>query len=191
MVRGSFLPFYLMADLDRGIGRRRALIATELGLFISHLLCPLSECRDWGQVKVRVEMPEEGARDADKRPVGVISLALLDGFDRLLVDRHFVESCLDQAAGCVLELLASLHQQVVARGNLDRDPVASVAGPDVQARVAGSAVNGEKVEVGVEAGEDGVLLAVFYQVRSGRGQEMGSEGESQSANYCSVLPRGR
>lgn len=49
----------------------------------------------------------------------------------------------------VLHLLARLHQQA-AGGDLDR-PLPAVARPHVQARVAGAAVDGEGVQVVVEA----------------------------------------
>ena len=85
-----------------------------------------------------------------------------------------MEPRLDQAAGDVLELLAGLHEEIVARRDLDGDAAARVARPHVQARVARAAVDGEEVEVRVEAGQDGVLFAVLCQVRCGRGEEMGS-----------------
>lgn len=75
----------------------------------------------------------------------------------------------------MLELLPRLDEEVVAGGDLDGDAAARVAGPDVEARVAGAAVDGEEVEVGVEAGEDGVVLAVLFEVRGGRGEEVGAE----------------
>lgn len=54
-----------------------------------------------------------------------------------------------------------MHEQVVAGRDLDGDALTGVAGPYMQAGVAGTAVDGEEVEVGVEAGEDGVFAAVF------------------------------
>ena len=77
---------------------------------------------------------------------------------------------LDEPTGNVLDLLAGLYEEVVALGNLDGDAVAGVAGPDVEAGVAGAAVDGEEVEVSVEAGEDGVLLAVLFEIRCSGGQ---------------------
>ena len=97
-------------------------------------------------------MPKEGRRDAHKRPLGDLLLAGRDHVDRLLVHHDLVESGLDQAARDVLELLAGLDEQVVALGDLDGDALPCVAGPDVQPGVAGAAVDGEEVEVGVEAG---------------------------------------
>jgi hypothetical protein len=71
---------------------------------------------------------------------------------------------LDETARDVLELLARLDQQVVTLGDLDGDSLACVARPDVQAGIARAAVNGQEVEIGVEAGEDGVLLAVLGEI---------------------------
>jgi hypothetical protein len=64
----------------------------------------------------------------------------------------------------VFELLPGLHEQVIALGDLDGDLASRVAGPDVKARIPAAAVDGQEVEIGVEAGEDGVLLAVFLEV---------------------------
>ena len=58
---------------------------------------------------------------------------------------------LDQPAGDVLELLAGLDEQVVALGDLDGNTFSCIAGPDVQAGIARAAVDGEEVEIGVEA----------------------------------------
>lgn len=109
-------------------------------------------------------MPKQGARDSDQRPVGELGLASLNRLDGLVVDHDFVVSGLDEPAGRVLELLARLDEQVVSLGDLDGQSVAGVAGPDVEAGVAGAAVDGEEVEVGVETCEDGVLLGVFVQI---------------------------
>lgn len=119
-------------------------------------------------------MPEEGRRNADQRPVGQARPAVVDDVDRLVVDDDLVVAGLDEPAGEVLELLAGLDQQVVALGDLDGDALARVAGPDVQARVARAAVDGQEVEVGVEAGQDGVLFAVLLEVGCGGREEMGA-----------------
>lgn len=83
-------------------------------------------------------------------------------------------SGLDEPAGDVLDLLAGLDEEVVALGDLDGDTGAGIACPDVEAGVARAAVDGEEVEVGVEAGEDGVEGGVFVQVGCSRGEEMGA-----------------
>jgi len=117
-------------------------------------------------------MPEEGRRDAHQRPVREPRPPPLDDREGLLVDDDLVVARLDQAAGDVLELLARLDQEVVAGGDLDGDALAGVARPDVQARVARPAVDGEEIEVGVEAGQDGVLLAVLDEIGCRRRQEV-------------------
>jgi hypothetical protein len=88
---------------------------------------------------------------------------------------------LDEPARHVLELLAGLHQQVVALRDLDGDALARVARPDVQARVARAAVDGEEVEVRVEAREDGVFLPVLGEVRRRGREEMGAAGLARTA----------
>ncbi len=81
---------------------------------------------------------------------------------------------LDEPARQVLELLAGLDQQVVALRDLDGNALARVARPDVQARIARAAVDGQEVEVRVEARENGVLLAVLLEVRRGGSEEVGA-----------------
>ncbi len=79
---------------------------------------------------------------------------------------------LDKSARQVLELLAGLDQQVVALRDLDGNALARIARPDVQTRVARAAVNGQEVEVCVEAREDGAPLAVLLEVGRGGGEEV-------------------
>ena len=107
-------------------------------------------------------MPKQGTRNADERPI--FPLTLFHHLDSHFVDHDFVVAGFDEAAGAVFELFAGLDEEIVTRGDLDGDAVTSVAGPDVEARVAGAAVDGQEVEVGVKAGEDGVLVAVFSEV---------------------------
>jgi hypothetical protein len=78
-----------------------------------------------------------------------------------------VETSLDEATRDVLDLLAGLDKEVVAGRDLHRNAVAGVTGPDVEAGVAGAAVDGEEIEVGMEAGEDGVFGAILDEVGSG------------------------
>ena len=73
-------------------------------------------------------------------------------------------SCFNETTSTVFELFASLDKEIVSLGDLDGKSVSGVAGPDVEAGVAGAAVDGEEVEVGVETGEDGVFLGVFLEV---------------------------
>lgn len=83
-----------------------------------------------------------------------------------------METRLDETASDVFELLARLYEEVVSGRDFHGDAAARVARPDVQAGVARAAVDGEKVEVGVEAGEDGVLGAVLYEVGGGGREEV-------------------
>lgn len=79
-----------------------------------------------------------------------------------------MESSLDQPTRKVLKLLSSLNEEISPRRReLNGYPLPCVARPDVQAGVAGAAMDGEEVEVGVEAGEDRVFLAVLGEVGGG------------------------
>ena len=124
-------------------------------------------------------MPEEGARDADLGPVGALAAPPVHGGEGGLVDDDLVVAGLDEAAGDVLDLLAGLDEEVVAGRDLDGDAGARVAGPDVEARVSRAAVDGEEVEVGVEAGEDGVAGAVAVEVGGGGREEVRPVGASR------------
>lgn len=119
-------------------------------------------------------MPKQRARDPHQWPIGELDFALLNGLDRALVDDNLVVSRLDEPAGDVLDLLAGLDEEVVALGDLDGDTGAGIACPDVEAGVARAAVDGEEVEIGVEAGEDGVEVGVLVEVGGSRGEEMGA-----------------
>jgi hypothetical protein len=165
-----FVLLHLESHLGRGILGGLALVAAEVELVGADLGGAVGERGDGGEVKVGVEVPEHGAGDADEGAVGQVAATALDGGNGLIVDDDLVEAGLDEAAGQVLELLAGLDKQVVAGGDLDGEAGAGVACPDVEAGVAGAAVDGEEVEVGVEAGKDGVLLAVLVEV-GGRGSE--------------------
>jgi len=117
-------------------------------------------------------MPKERARDPDQWPVGILHSALLDDVERRRVDNDLVQTSFDEPTGEVLDLLACLDEEVPAGRDLDRDALARVAGPDVQAWVARAAVNRQEVEVGVEPREDCVPLAIFDQVRGSRCEEV-------------------
>lgn len=88
-----------------------------------------------------------------------------------------MESSLYKASAEVFKLLPSLHEEVPAcRGKLDRDAFSGVACPDIQARVTRATVDSQEVEVRVESGEDGILLAILDQIGSGGGKQMGAVG---------------
>ena len=125
---------------------------------------------------VRVEMPEQRARDPDQRSVGELDLALLNRLNCPVIDNDFVVPSLYEPARDVLDLLAGLNEEVIPGRDLDGDAASRVASPDVQTGVARTAVDGEEVEVGVEAGENGVLGAVLDEVGGGWGEEVRAVG---------------
>lgn len=141
-----------MSHLGRRVAGLVALVPPQQPLLLPQPARPGGQLGDGGQVKVRVEVPEEGARDADQRPAGELARAAGDGVEGALVDDDLVVAGLDEAACRVLELLARLDEEVVPGGDGDGQPVARVAGPDVEAWVARAPVDGEEVEVCVEAG---------------------------------------
>lgn len=130
-------PLHLLSNLHRRVLDFLTLIFTQVKLLRSHTLGLLFQRRDRRQVIVRRQMPKERRGDAHQRPVGEAGPAVLDNFQRAFVDNNLVVSSLDQPACGMLQLLARLHQQVVAaRGDLDGDALTGVPRPDVQARVA-------------------------------------------------------
>lgn len=153
-----------MPNLHRRVNHLRALVLAQVELLGTDGLGLGDQGGDGDEIEVAAEMPEEGAADADEGPVGELLFPALDDGAGLFVDDDLVVPGLDEAAGQVLDLLARLDEQVVALGDLDGDLLARVARPDVQARVPRPAVDGEEVEVRVEPGEDGVVLAVLDQV---------------------------
>jgi hypothetical protein len=119
-------------------------------------------------------MPKQRARDSHQRPIGELDLAPFNSLNGALVDDDLMVSGLDESTGDVLDLFAGLDEEVVALGNLDGNARSRVAGPDVEAGVTGTAVDGEEIEIGVEAGEDGVEGRIFLEVGGSRGEEMGA-----------------
>ena len=85
---------------------------------------------------------------------------------------------LDKTAGDVLKLLSRLDEQIIARRHPNWDAFAGVARPNIQARIARSSVNGQEVQICVEAGQDGVLLAILLQIRRCRCQEVRPANDS-------------
>lgn len=117
-------------------------------------------------------MPEESAGDANLWSVGQLLGSALHGLNGLVVDGDLVEASLDETTGDVFDLLAGLDEEVVTGGHAYGDATARVASPDVEAGVAGTAVDGEEVEIGVEAGENGVLCAVFLEIGGSRREQV-------------------
>src|SRR5690606_16077974 len=101
-------------------------------------------------------------------------LPLRDHVHRALVHHYLMIPGFHEPARDMFQLLAGLDQKVVARRDFNRDAAARVASPDVEPRVSRAAVNGEEVEIGVETGEDGVDLAVPFQVRRRWGEKVGA-----------------
>lgn len=106
-------------------------------------------------------MPEEGGRDADGGRVGRAggesgeSRGRADDFviagedqaaGEVSVSRKSARRTRPQSASDALELFARLDEQVAGR-KLDRDPLASIARPNVQAGKARATVNGQEVQV--------------------------------------------
>ena len=50
------------------------------------------------------------------------------------------------------------------RRELDRDSFPIVPSPDIEARVPRTAMDRQKVEIGMEPGEDGVFFAMFDEI---------------------------
>ena len=76
-----------------------------------------------------------------------------------------MEAGLDEASAEVLQLLPGLYEQIPAsRWELYSNALAGVACPDIETRITGAAVDSQEIQVGVEACEDGVLLAVLHQI---------------------------
>lgn len=113
-------------------------------------------------------MPEECGRNPDKWAIRMLDPPALDRLGKVwwsviqvmadsaaterthlkcrIVHDDFVISSLYEPSTQVLELLARLDKQVSAgRRELDRDALAGVSCPDIQARIARAAVDGEEV----------------------------------------------
>ena len=109
--------------------------------FLAHPLDTRLQLRNRFQIKITVQVPEERARDPDEWPVGILNFALLDDLERGQIDNDLMQTGLNQAAGEVLDLLARLDKEVPPGRYLNRDALARVPCPDVQAWVARAAVD--------------------------------------------------
>lgn len=81
-----------------------------------------------------------------------------------VVYHYFMVSSANQPTGNVFQLLASLDEEVVAWRHLHWKPLTSVTSPDIESWITRTTVDGQEVEVRMEAGEDGILLAVLDKV---------------------------
>ena len=93
------------------------------------------------QIIIAIQMPKECARDPDQRPVGILDSAFLDDVERRRVDDDLVQTGFDEPTSEVLDLLACLDEEVPAGRDLNGDAFTRVAGPDVEPRVARTAVD--------------------------------------------------
>lgn len=125
---------------------------------------------------VRFNVGEESRRDA---PEGAaVVLGPLDGGECFVVDEDFVPASDDAAASEVLHLHASLSENAAVRDG-DRE-LGAIGEPDVQTGEAALAVEGHKVEVAVEASEDGVDGMVLGEIRGSGGKQMGTKAHQTS-----------
>lgn len=68
------------------------------------------------------------------------------------IDNYFVEAGLDQASAEMFKLLSGLHQKIPPSSReSDRNTLARVARPDIQARVSRATMYCQKVQVRVKA----------------------------------------
>lgn len=75
-----------------------------------------------------------------------------------------MESRFNQATCDVLKLFPCLNEQVTAFWDSDRYTFSSISSPYVEARVTRSTMNCQKVEIGMETGQDGIFFAVFHKI---------------------------
>lgn len=92
---------------------------------------------------------------------------------RCLIHYYLVVTGLDQATAEVLDLFACLDEQVpTCRRELYRYTLPCIARPDVKAGVPRATVDGQKVEIRVEAGKDSVIMAILDEIGGGWGKEV-------------------
>jgi hypothetical protein len=100
--------------------------------------------------------------------------------DSRLVHNNLVIACFNKTPAKVFQLLPSLHEQISTGWRKShRNTFPSIPSPYVKARVAGTAVNSQEVEIRVEASKNGVLFTVFHKIRSRRGQEVGTKRDGE------------
>ena len=92
-----------------------------------------------------------------------------------VINDNFMESSLDEATAYVFQLLSCLNQKIAASSRkFNGDPLPSVSCPDVESRISRPPMDCQEVEICVKARKDGVLPAIFDEVRCGWGEKMGS-----------------
>ena len=85
--------------------------------------------------------------------------------DSSIVYYDFVVPCSDETPGEMFQLLPGLHEQVTTGGwKLDEDTFSSISSPYVKAWVSRTAMNSQKVEVGVEASKDSIFVIIFHEI---------------------------
>lgn len=136
-------------------------------------------------------MPEKCRRDANKGTIWELLLPFLydlmryiregrslsyhwiyTDLQRLFIYDNLMESCLDEAARDMFKLLSGLHEQVVACRNFYGNAFACVTSPHMKAGVPWTPMDSQKVQVGVETSQNGVLLTIFDQIRSSWCEQM-------------------
>ena len=92
---------------------------------------------------------------------------------RCFINHYLVITRLYQAATEMLDLFACLHEQVpTCRGKPHRYALPRIARPDVETRIPRATVDGQEVEIRVEAGKNGVLLTILDEIGGCWGEEM-------------------
>lgn len=143
---------HLVSNFHGGILNLLSLVSSKLFLPLSNFLCPGYELGNGIEIDVTAKMPEQGARDSDQRSVWEVTLPLVNGFNGLFTHNNLVEASFDETTSDVFDLFARLDEKVVSWWDLDGNTVSRVACPDVKTRVAGATMDGEEVEICVEAG---------------------------------------
>lgn len=92
-----------------------------------------------------------------------------------LVHNHFMVASLDKPPGEMFDLLSCLHEKITSSwGKSDGNTLSSVTRPNMKARVSRATVDGETIEIGMKSCQNGILLAVFDEIRCSGGKEMRS-----------------
>lgn len=88
----------------------------------------------------------------------------------MVIYNDFMEARFDETTSDMLQLFSSLDEQIIACRNFDGYTFACISCPNMQARVARSPMNGQKIEIGMESSQDGIFLAILDQIRGSRSQ---------------------
>lgn len=90
----------------------------------------------------------------------------------------------------MLQLFPCLDQKISpSRWELDGNSLPCIAGPDVKTWVPWTAMDGQKVEIRMESGQNGIFFTIFIQIWSGGCQDMRTmDGlcKNSHKNYCKL-----